>query len=258
MAALGFTHSRFHARPLAALITAKGREVLQNTVDLAKLKLGLDVIYGDTDSVMINTGLVDPNEAKALSGKLKKAVNERYKCLEIELDGLFKRLLLLKKKKYAALRLDENGSCELETKGLDMVRRDWCPLSVEACNFCLEKIMDEHGCPLEELPAVIHRFLTELNQQIWNDLIQVDKYVISKNLTKDPSLYTDIKGQPHVAVALRLREKGEAVQPGTTIQYIICKTATISASMSERAFSMDEVKRDPYLLIGTNIFSNNC
>jgi DNA polymerase alpha subunit A len=33
---LGFSHSRFYAKPLAMLITSKGREILQNTVDLAE------------------------------------------------------------------------------------------------------------------------------------------------------------------------------------------------------------------------------
>jgi len=33
---LGFTNSRFYAKPLAALITSKGREILQDTVDLAE------------------------------------------------------------------------------------------------------------------------------------------------------------------------------------------------------------------------------
>jgi DNA polymerase alpha subunit A len=62
---------------------------------------------------------------------LKKEVNSLYKCLEIEIDGVFKALLLLKKKKYAALKV-ENFMSETERKyvteikGLDMVRRDWC------------------------------------------------------------------------------------------------------------------------------------
>lgn len=32
-------------------------------------------------------------------------VNKKYKCLEIDLDGLYKRMLLLKKKKYAAVKV---------------------------------------------------------------------------------------------------------------------------------------------------------
>jgi hypothetical protein len=36
-------------------------------------------------------------------------VNKRYRLLEIEMDGIFKRMLLLKKKKYAALKVEPAG-----------------------------------------------------------------------------------------------------------------------------------------------------
>lgn len=68
-----------------------------------------------------------------------------YKCLEIEIDGVFKSLLLLKKKKYAALKVEDfNGEGKnilKEIKGLDMVRRDWCILSREVGNKVLHEIL---------------------------------------------------------------------------------------------------------------------
>ena len=42
--------------------------------------------------------------------RLKDEVNSLYKLLEIEIDGVFKSLLLLKKKKYAALNVVNWGS----------------------------------------------------------------------------------------------------------------------------------------------------
>ena len=53
---LGFTSSRFHAQAIAALITRTGRDTLRKTQEIAEQKLGFSVIYGDTDSIMINTG----------------------------------------------------------------------------------------------------------------------------------------------------------------------------------------------------------
>jgi DNA polymerase alpha subunit A len=54
-------------------------------------------------------------------------------------------MLLLKKKKYAALVVENYGKPDekitTELKGLDMVRRDWCPLSKNVGNFVLKEIL---------------------------------------------------------------------------------------------------------------------
>ena len=132
---LGFANSRFFAKPLAELVTSQGREILQSTVELVEGSLSLEVVYGDTDSIMINTGSDDLGAVRKIGAAVKKEVNKRYKLLEIEMDGLFKPMLLLKKKKYAAMKLEEkpDGSAgfTMEAKGLDIVRRDWSPLAKE-------------------------------------------------------------------------------------------------------------------------------
>jgi DNA polymerase alpha subunit A len=102
---LGFSSSRFHAQAIAALITRTGREILMKTKDIAEGKLSFNVVYGDTDSIMINTGTQVLKDAITMGKQLKQEVNVLYKCLEIEIDGVFKSLLLLKKKKYAALTI---------------------------------------------------------------------------------------------------------------------------------------------------------
>jgi len=130
---LGYTKSRFYARPLAMLTTHKGREILQSTKELAEGNQ-LRVIYGDTDSVMINTNLDNIQDALKVGNDFKRAVNERYRLLEIDIDNTFRRLLLHAKKKYAAINMVEiDGKYieKLEVKGLDMRRREFCALSKE-------------------------------------------------------------------------------------------------------------------------------
>ena len=83
---------------------------------------------------MIFTNSNELSQVKRIGNEFKKIVNKRYNLLEIEMDGFYKRMLLLKKKKYAAIAVEEkNGSISetMETKGLDQVRRDWCGLSQE-------------------------------------------------------------------------------------------------------------------------------
>ncbi len=68
-------------------------------------------------------------EALKTSAMFKKAVNNRYKLLEIDLDGVFQRLLLLQKKKHAALKVEDGGRTKTEVKGLDMKCKKYCALS---------------------------------------------------------------------------------------------------------------------------------
>ncbi|KAJ3337924.1 DNA-directed DNA polymerase alpha catalytic subunit pol1 [Gonapodya sp. JEL0774] len=273
---LGFSHSRFYAKPLAMLITAKGREILQNTVDLATQQK-LEVIYGDTDSIFLNTNTDDIKEVRRMGAEFKKVVNQRYRLLEIEMDGMLRRMLLLKKKKYAALVVEEkDGKLEttMETKGLDMVRRDWCGLSqdVSGCVFSicdrpdsasedrsnsfryvLEKILSSDEGGREEIVEKIHKYLETVGKETRAGLIPIEKFIINKQLTKNVEDYNDAKSQPHVQVALRLKAANKSVRVGDTIPYVVCarKEANGEAygskkddSFAARAYHPDDLRKD--------------
>ncbi|GJJ73079.1 DNA polymerase alpha subunit A [Entomortierella parvispora] len=242
---LGAAYSRFYAKQLAMLITSRGREILQNTVDLATQN-GLDVIYGDTDSIMINTNTTKIEEVKPIAEGLKKIVNARYKLLEIEMDGMYQRMLLLKKKKYAALMVvEKNGRHEtiVETKGLDMVRRDWCGLSQDVSNYVLTQILSSDNKDREQVVENIHNYLRQVGEETRKGLIPMEKFVVNKGLTKAPEDYADAKVQPHVQVALRLKSKGISIRAGDTVPYVICihDNTPPKGSYAERAYHPDEV-----------------
>lgn len=105
---LGFAQSRFFAQHLAALVTHKGREILLNTKSLVQ-QLNYEVVYGDTDSIMINTNIIDYDQVIKIGHGIKQKVNKTYKQLELDVDGVFSCLLLLKKKKYAAVKVSKNS-----------------------------------------------------------------------------------------------------------------------------------------------------
>lgn len=217
---LGFSHSRFFAKPLAAMVTSLGRDTLQATADVAEKELGLEVIYGDTDSIMINTRTDDLQAVKEMGRKVKTSVNKKYRLLELELDGIFQAMLLLKKKKYAALVVNEDPktgavTTHKETKGLDLVRRDWCPLSKRTGQRVLDFLLS--GDAADVVVAKVHGVLEEVGKAARAGDVSVADYVITRGLNKPVEKYPDSKSQPHLRVAKMMLKEGRAVNVGDHI-----------------------------------------
>lgn len=248
---LGFEGSRFFARPLAEMVTCQGRDTLQNTVDLARDTFNAQVIYGDTDSLFVYTGLDDINGVRRLGAELKRDVNKKYRTLEIEIDAIYEKMLLLKKKKYAALKVVDPTSPDKvvrEVKGLDLVRHDWCDLSHDASEHFLSEIFRGKALNIDDAVGNIVTFLSELAKKVNNNQISLAKYVITRSLTKRPQDYPDGVALPHVAVALRLiNEQKKPIKPGDYIKYVICLPSEDAQSnfgskdIAKRAYHPDEV-----------------
>ncbi|KAI8067527.1 DNA polymerase family B-domain-containing protein [Gongronella butleri] len=230
---LGSSISRFFARPLALLITSIGRRTLQDTVLVAK-DLGLDVIYGDTDSVMIATYKDDVKEAMAIGERMQRVINEQYRLLEMGIDGYFKHLLILTKKKYASLTVmqrEDQWVSRIETKGVDLVRRDWCSLSRDTSMAVLKVILSAH----EDKKVAIESILSNVNQNVRENSLPIRDFVIFKQVTKPLHEYDTGHTLPHVRVAIKMREYGKIIKQGDVIGYVISKSDKEHANVADRA-----------------------
>jgi DNA polymerase alpha subunit A len=240
---LGFRFSRFYAKPIAALITSTGRQTLQRAKEVAEQECGYDVIYGDTDSIMVDSRTETLDEAKRIGREIQTQCNKHFKLLEIEVDYIFKRILLLNKKKYAALVLKERPNSEptfdKDVKGLDMVRRDWCVISKAIGNEVLDFILS--GNSRDDVVESIHEHLEQVAERMRSGKEPIAQYVITKSLNKQPEQYPDRAKQYHVQVALALRAMGKPVGAGMHIPYVLCKEE--EPGSGRRAYHPDEVKR---------------
>ncbi|QPH16774.1 hypothetical protein C2857_001489 [Epichloe festucae Fl1] len=245
---LGYTKSRFYARPLAVLTTFKGREILRSTKELAEGK-SLQVIYGDTDSVMINANVDSVADAFRVGNEFKKAVNEQYRLLEIDIDNVFRRILLQAKKKYAAINLIEKDGKfveKMEVKGLDMRRREYCALSKEISKHLLDEILS--GDEAEVTIARIHEYLRDIASKMREQSIPVSKYIIYTQLGKGPKEYPNADSMPQVQVALRDISRGKTVRKGDVMSYIITGDGKSSEPAPKRAYAPADLKADSSLV----------
>uniref|UniRef100_M4BC72 DNA polymerase n=1 Tax=Hyaloperonospora arabidopsidis (strain Emoy2) TaxID=559515 RepID=M4BC72_HYAAE len=240
---LGFRFSRFYAKPIAALITSTGRQTLQRAKEVAEQECGYDVVYGDTDSIMVDSRTENLDEAKRIGREIQTQCNKHFRLLELEVDYIFKRILLLNKKKYAALVLKERPNCEptfdKEVKGLDMVRRDWCVISKTVGNEVLDFILS--GKSRDDVVESIHEHLEQVAERVRSGKEPIQQFVITKSLNKLPEQYPDRAKQYHVQVAIALRALGKPVGVGTHIPYVLCKEE--EPGSGRRAYHPDEVKR---------------
>lgn len=62
---------------LIRVSTAKGREILEDTKHLVE-KLQYEVIYGDTDSLMINTNILEYDDVFSIGRKVRDILSYNF------------------------------------------------------------------------------------------------------------------------------------------------------------------------------------
>ena len=150
----------------------------------------LEVVYGDTDSIMINSNSRDFSHVMELGNRVKKEINKHYKLLEIDIDGAYKSMLLLKKKKYAALAAERVGGevkLKEEFKGLDIVRRDWSNIAKKVGTEILQILL--HEMEEDVAMAKIHDHLEVVGTKMRGREYRTVDFIIHKALTKAPEQY---------------------------------------------------------------------
>uniref|UniRef100_A0A3B0MHL2 DNA polymerase n=1 Tax=Theileria annulata TaxID=5874 RepID=A0A3B0MHL2_THEAN len=220
---------------VATAITSFGRNMIVNTKNLIEehftvkngFKFDSKVIYGDTDSVMINFGTEDIQEAIDLGKNAADLITSKsVKPITLLFEKVYKPLLLLSKKRYAGLYYVNSEKYEkIDCKGIEVivlliivfqsVRRDFCLLIQQM----LEQILYLLLVKLDLDGAI--EFVKKKVSELLKNEIDVSLLVITKSLGK-----VDYEQRlPHVELAkkLRKRDPGKAPGVGDRISYIIVK-----------------------------------
>jgi DNA polymerase-2 len=172
---------------------------------------GRRVLYGDTDSLFVETRAEDPVLAReagaalaaSLNAELARHIAERWRVasrLELVFDRLYLRLCLPAvrhgtagaRKRYAGL-VDAPTGPRVVFTGMEAVRGDWTELAKEVQRELYERLFSDQPV-LDYLRAVI----AELR-----DGRHDERLVYRKSLRKAPEAYTATT-PPHVAAARKI------------------------------------------------------
>ncbi|KAG9119515.1 DNA-directed DNA polymerase delta, partial [Ceratobasidium sp. 392] len=221
----GATIGRLPCLAISSSVTAYGREMIERTKTEVEAEYCIkngrehdaEVIYGDTDSVMVRFGTQDLESTMALGAEAAEYVTTKFiRPIKLEFEKVYFPYLLINKKRYAGLYWTNPKKYDkMDTKGIETVRRDNCRLVQTVIETCLRKLLIDRNVKGAE----------EYTKQTISDLLQnrvdMSQLVITKALAK-----ADYAGkQAHVELAERMRQRdaGSAPALGDRVAYVIIK-----------------------------------
>lgn len=252
----GFTGAvktgQYHCLAIADSVTYRARQMLNQTVAYVKEFTcdGCDVVYGDTDSVMVRFHGADTVQLAAekataaadwITGRFQEMTGTTDIVLEFE--KVYFPYLLMRKKRYAGLMFepDKDGvmhMTKLDAKGIELVRRDNCAIAKSIQKKTLDALMYKRD------PDLAQSLIAEELDRIVKDEVPVTDYKISKSRRKD---YKN-DDLPHLRVCKKMydRQPGSEPQVGDRVPFVFLYLKNNpKAKAFEKAEDIGYVLRNP-------------
>ena len=153
----GATTGKLPCLEIASSTTSVGRKMIEKTKEEVEKKYTIangyehdaQVVYGDTDSVMVKFGTKDLAESMKLGEEAANYVSSKFvKPIKLEFEKVYFPYLLINKKRYAGLYWTKPEKYDkMDTKGIETVRRDNCLLVQTVIEKVLRMILIDRDVP---------------------------------------------------------------------------------------------------------------
>ena len=227
----GYPRAKLYNMTIANTVTASGRNIIQETKKTIEDVFGYEVIYGDTDSVMVKVKTDSLEEMNKIGNEISRYITDKLPgVIELQFEKVFRQFLALTKKRYMGWCFEPSRTGwkeKIETKGIETVRRDWCEFTSETMKAVIEIILKrgDTKAAVEYFKGII------LN--ITAGRVPLEKLLITKTMSKSPESYPGI--QPHIELVKKMKKRSDTDVPGIgdRIAYVIVKGPQILSQRAE-------------------------
>ena len=254
--------------PISSSVTAFGRTM----IELTKAKViekytkangyeyDSQVIYGDTDSVMVKFGTQDRAEAMRLGKEAADYVTKFFSTpIKLEFEKIYHPYLLMNKKRYAGMYwTNPDKPDKMDAKGIETVRRDNCGLVQNIVQGALDRLLIK----FDKEDAI--EFCKGMISDLLQNRVDLSLLVITKGLSKriadgendNEEGGKDKKDQknnvynanlPHVKLAEKMKKRDAANAPtvGDRVAYVM-----VQGAKGSKAYEKSE---DPVYVLEHNL-----
>lgn len=249
----GFTGATIGSLPcleVSGSVTAFGREmimasrafVLKHYCKANGWAYDCRVLYGDTDSIMVDFGPISLEESMRVGKEAAALVSKLFIApINLEWEKCFYPFLLMNKKRYVGIKWENPVKpSSRDAKGFELVRRDNCPIVQEAVSECVDQILGyrevKNAAGKKEIVSIGRnidkavKHCQELIAKVRQNKYPMSDLIDTKAYSKEPKTK-----QPHTYLNQKLHSRGEkGYQMGERIPYIIAR-GDPKLSTSERA-----------------------
>jgi len=224
--------------PVAATTTYCGRNMIAATLEYIERNYdGVSVIYGDTDSVMIQFPYACPLLRGVPQERVMPMVFESARAMaraataalftapiSLEFEKVYWPYLLFKKKKYCGMKyMTAAGPPDMDAKGIEIVRRDFIALLRTSLPGILSAVLVE-----KSLPAAYQRICHVVTRLVENE-VNIEEMTTTKSRKAN---YANPDAQPHIVVVRKMEARRAFGIPrvGDRVPYVILEGAAKNVS----------------------------
>ncbi|KAK5155358.1 DNA polymerase delta subunit 1 [Cryomyces antarcticus] len=243
----GATVGKLPCLAIASSTTSYGRQMIEKTKEGVEARYTIahgythdaQVIYGDTDSVMVKFGPNDLTKVMELGEEAAGYVSAKFiKPIKLEFEKVYYPYLLINKKRYAGLYwTNPNKYDKMDSKGIETVRRDNCRMVQTVIETSLRMLLIDRD--VQGAQDYVKDTISDLLQ----NKIDMSLLVITKALTKND--YAAKQAHVELAERMKKRDAGSAPALGDRVAYVIVKGAGGSKNY--------EKSEDPIFVLENNI-----
>jgi DNA polymerase delta subunit 1 len=203
-----------------------------------------EVVYGDTDSLFLRCPGLSEREAWDLmhveADLMTKELFGDVPPMRFAPEKSFRRIIFTGPKHYAGvMHFGQFGALKQYFRGIEVVRRDWCPL----VGVTMQKIFD---CLFAEVMDV--KTAVEHVRQVVTDLYagrtEMHHLLLSQGLSKELSEYDMVMRHLKVVEKMKKRDADTAPKVGDRVTYVMVENKEKLAS---------EHSEDPLFVLRNNL-----
>lgn len=209
---LGSKFGKMGLLDIAQTITFQGRQLITTCAEYLRDKYDAKIVYGDTDSIMVDFNVKETKETTDLGLKISKELSDLFpKPLTIEYEKCYVKYFLVSKKRYAGYKYKENGNHIFDLKGLASTRRDSFPYFKKIFNETIFKIMNSN-----DKKDVINFIFESLHKLITRQ-IPIEELIMTGEVAKT---YKNTSNCPMKVFVDNMKKNDIIVEPGQRVSFI--------------------------------------